>query len=289
MEGFGTIGGALNDPAAGGINYTAHISRLMRDIVARVPALGFIDADRLLVFARTGRTGAEGPYATCHSLTLPDSEPGYYFWRDAETGAVTRRSEWFVTRSPKVTVAGRAIDYLFSFSLPRFVDQALGTTRKAALYPSATPDWVAKLDTIVHELYHVDPGQSGLRPVECQDGRPSFLTHSPQFFQDVARMVGEYLATSPDPALTAFLHDDFRGLVARHGSVAGATFKPFPSYPRRYREAVLPQPAPPPLGEVRIEAVHDRARTHYTEADLQLRRFDLIGPPTERRDDLVAA
>ncbi|MGE3188832.1 MAG: hypothetical protein AB7H88_21160 [Vicinamibacterales bacterium] len=265
----------LQDPRAGGLNYTAHITRLMRDVVRRVPALGFIDVDRMLVFARPGRTGAEGPYATCHSLTLPDSEPGYYFWRDAATGQVTRRSEWFVTRSPRVLVGGRQIDYLFSFSLPRFVDQKLGTSRKRVLYPSGTPDWVAKLDTIVHELYHVDPGQAGLRPVECQDGRPSFLTHSPRFFEDVAAMVGEYFASGPDAALTDFLHDDFLGAIARHGAITGATFRPYPSYPRRYRESVLPQPAAPPVGDVRIEPVADRARTLFTEADLQLRRFDL--------------
>jgi hypothetical protein len=274
VEGVGASVTDLQDLSAGGLNYTAHITRLMQDIASRVPALGFVDVDRMLVFARPGRTGADGPYATCHSLTMPDSEPGYYYWRDAETGQVTRRSEWFVTRSPRVMVGGRRIDYLFSFSLPRFVDQRLGTSRKRVLYPSGTPDWVAKLDTIVHELYHVDPGQAGLRPVECQDGRPSFLTHSPGFFEDVARMVGEYFASRPDPALTAFLHDDFREVVTRFGAVTGATFRPYPSYPRRYRESVLPQPPPPPVGEVRIEPVADRARTLYTEADLRLRRFD---------------
>ena len=29
---------------------------------------------------------AEGAFATCHALTLPASEPGYYFWRDRESG-----------------------------------------------------------------------------------------------------------------------------------------------------------------------------------------------------------
>ena len=53
--------------------------------------------ERTLVFARRGRTGADGPNATCHCLTLPTSEPGYYFWADAVTGTITRRSPWFVT------------------------------------------------------------------------------------------------------------------------------------------------------------------------------------------------
>ena len=59
------------------IHYTDRIWRLMSDIVGRVPTLKFLDMDRVLVFARSGRAQAEGPYATCHCLSLPDSEPGY--------------------------------------------------------------------------------------------------------------------------------------------------------------------------------------------------------------------
>src|SRR6478735_8384211 len=86
------------------INYTERISELMDDIVARVPTLSFLDTSRVLVFARAGRADAEGAYATCHCICLPASEPGYYFWRDRSTGRLTRRSEWFVTKSPTVKV-----------------------------------------------------------------------------------------------------------------------------------------------------------------------------------------
>ena len=70
----------------------------MEDVVSRVPTLSFIDMSKVLVFARGGRTHAEGAYATCHCINLPPSEPGYYFWRDRKTGRLTRRSEWFVTK-----------------------------------------------------------------------------------------------------------------------------------------------------------------------------------------------
>ena len=90
------------------INYTAHVHRLMADIVSRVPALSQIDVAGVLVFARLGRASTHGAYATCHSLMVPDTEPGYYFWRDRRTGHLTRRSEWFVTRSPQVRIGGAA-------------------------------------------------------------------------------------------------------------------------------------------------------------------------------------
>src|SRR6185503_9828239 len=144
------------------INYTERIALLMQDVVSRTPALGFIDLREVLVFGRFGRPGAEGAFATCHCLTLPETEPGYYFWRDRATGAVTRRSEWFVTKAPEVRVSDTRIKYLISGVLPRFCGQSLHRSWKAALYDEVDP-WVAKLDTIIHELYHVDPAAGGIR------------------------------------------------------------------------------------------------------------------------------
>jgi hypothetical protein len=257
----------------GGIDYTGHITRLMADIIQRVPTLSFIDLSKVLVFSRPGRTGADGAYASCHSLCVPDSDPGYFFWRDRENGLVTRRTDWFVTRSPMVRIANQQLQYLVSFALPRFCDQSLARSRKASLYPTDTPTWVAKLDTVVHELYHMDPHGQGLRVFERADGRPSPGVHGARFFEDVAEMVQAYLATAPDPTLTEFLQYDFDGLVARYGGVAGVTFRQFPSYPRRYRQRAEPQPAPPELGDVRVQPIVDAALTTFTDADLQMREF----------------
>ena len=121
----------------------------MQDIVRRVPALSFIDVADVLVFGRFGRSSADGAFATCHCLSLPASEPGYYFWRDRRSGRLTRRSEWFVTKSPVVTIGPRHVKYLISFALPRFCDQSLDRSRKEHFYPGADP-WMAKLDTVIH-------------------------------------------------------------------------------------------------------------------------------------------
>src|SRR5437879_3702162 len=111
------------------INYTERLTLLMDDIARRVPQLSFVDIADVLVFARAGRTNAEGAFATCHCLSLPASEPGYYFWRDRSTQRITRRSEWFVTKSPSVKVGTRRLKYMLSFSLPRFCDQSLDRSR----------------------------------------------------------------------------------------------------------------------------------------------------------------
>jgi len=256
------------------INYTERISLLMEDIVSRVPTLSFIDMSKVLVFARGGRTQAEGAYATCHCVCLPPSEPGYYFWRDRKTNRLTRRSEWFVTRSPRVSIGSRDIDYMVSFALPRFCDQRLSQSRKSAHY-LGEPNWIAKLDTIVHELYHIDPARPGIRRMERADGTYSANCHGQRFFEDVVAMVKQYLATAPDPETYEFLQHSFDELTSRFGGIVGTTFRSFPSYPQRYAEVLDPQPAAPEeMASCRVEPLKaPKVPTRFTEDDLVIREF----------------
>ena len=255
------------------INYTDRISLLMEDIVARVPRLSFIDMSRVLVFARAGRTDAEGAYATCHCICLPASEPGYYFWRDRSTGKLTRRSEWFVTKSPVVTIGPTAIDYMISVALPRFSDQLLSRSRKQVHY-AGKPNWIGKLDTIVHELYHIDPERPGIRRMEKADGTYAANCHGQGFLEDVAAMVNEYLASKPDPSIYSFLEWNLEELTQRFGGVVGTAFRSFPSYPQRYTEVLDPQPAAPEGVACRVEPLKvPRVKSRFTEDDLVMREF----------------
>jgi len=252
------------------INYTERIALLMQDIVHRTPSLSFIDLSEVLVFARFGRSEAEGAFATCHCLTLPESEPGYFFWRDRDTGELTRRSEWFVTKSPSVRLNETSIKYLISFVIPRFCDQTLERSRKADLYRGA-PGWLAKLDTVVHELYHIDPDETGIRRFMRADGSDSMRSHGPEFYEHVAEMVKAYLASGPDPEMYEFLRDDFAGLNARYGGVVSTTFRNFPSFPQRYMERLE---MPSADCSVRIEPLKPFTQpVLYTEDDLHIRQF----------------
>jgi len=256
------------------INYTERLTFLMHDIVAKVPPLSFIEVDDLLVFARSGRSTAEGAFATCHCLTLPPSDPGYYFWRDRTTQRITRRSEWFVTKSPVVTIGMREVKYLISFALPRFCDQSLDKSRKERLYPGADP-WIAKLDTVVHELYHIDPELSGIRRIERGDGTYSANCHGQAFFEQVAEMVHAYLNCRPNPSAYEFLRDDFNTLEKRFGGVVGTSFRTYPSFPQRYIEPVAVQmPCEADSEGVNVEPLRTlRMPTRYTERDLDVRQF----------------
>ena len=246
----------------------------MQDITTRVPALSFIDVADVLVFARSGRSNAEGAFATCHCLTLPPSDPGYYFWRDRTSKQITRRSEWFITKSPTVTIGARPVKYMISFSLPRFCDQTLDRSRKEKFYPGAET-WIAKLDTVVHELYHIDPDLSGIRRIEKEDGTYSAHCHGTQFFEQVAEMVHTYLRNDPSPAAIEFLQHDFASLEASFGGVVATSFRTFPSYPQRYIERLATQPpCDADTADIKIEALTvPQQPTRYSEDDLHIRQF----------------
>ncbi len=254
-------------------HFTDALSGLVADIALRVPALAHVRPERTLVFARRGRSGTEGPNATCHCLTLPTSEPGYYFWADEATGVITRRSPCFVTRSPRVVIRGTPVDYMISVTLPRFTDQV--SRRKLERYPGLPP-WVVRLDTVVHELYHIAPDGQGLRQLARADGTFDARTHPPQFFDDVRDLVLSYLATSPSDEMLEVVMHDFATLKARHEAVVGVTFREA-SYPQRYVEVVDDLPGAP---GVLVEPFKEPpGRALFTEADLIVRDFSRAQPP----------
>lgn len=260
------------------LHYTHALSRLMHDIVQRVPDLSHVAMDRVLLFARHGRHGACGPNATCHAIGLPPTEPGYYFWTDAETGVMTRRTPWFVSRWPEVVVQGQSISYLISLNLPRFAEQP-GTRKRQRYFD--LPPWVCRLDTIVHELFHIAPSGRGIREMTRPDGALDGRSHPPAFFDAVELLVREYLATGPDHAVLGVVRDDLGTLAAAHGQLLATTFRRYPSYPQRYIEVLAEQPHGP---DVPIEPLRlSRTTVRYTDADIVTRDITALVASTSRR------
>ncbi len=123
----------------------------------------------------------------------------------------------------------------------------------------------------MHELYHIDPDETGIRRFLRADGTDSMRSHGPLFYEQVAEMVKEYLATRPDPELLEFLKDDFTELDKRHGGVLATTFRNFPSFPQRYMERL---DMPPQDCSVRIEPLKPLTQpVLYTERDIHVRQF----------------
>ena len=62
------------------INYTEALTLLMHDVVRRVPTLSFIDVADVLVFARFGRSNAEGAFFDANALERDITGAGRNIW-----------------------------------------------------------------------------------------------------------------------------------------------------------------------------------------------------------------
>ena len=258
----------------------------MSDIILRVPRLSFLDMNRILVFARAGRADREGPTPRVIACAFPQRSWLLLLARsddrrvDAPVGVVRHQ------------VAGRARRHLSNrlhgvVHAPRFCDQLRVSARKRARY-RGHPEWMAKLDTIIHELYHIDPHQPGIRRIERADGTPSTKCHSPVFFQDVVEMVTQYLTSGPDPRDPGVPSLRFRGpdravWWRRGDDVQGIVISP----PVRRGHA----PATGGAGhDCPVEPLDlPRAMTHFTENDLVVRRFRADAAPSLARKSKVRA
>ena len=214
----------------------------MEDIVARVPTLSFIDMCKVLVFARAGRTACRRRVRHL-PLHLPSAERArVLLLARSQDRPLTRRSEWFVTKSPAVTIGTAQIDYMISFALPRFCDQQLSRSRKQVHYRRrAELDREARHDrarAVSHRSRAArhPPDGARRRHVLGELPRSAVLRRRRRDGEAVSR----HEAGSAAP--TTSCSTSFAELTERYGGVVGTTFRAFPSYPQRFTEVLDPQP-----------------------------------------------
>ena len=182
---------------AAGLNFTAQMRRLCQQIAIGLPPLAHIDLDRVAI--RGCRTRHRGPYGLQASLTPLRFAGGQI--------SIRRRGRtWELDRL--LDSAGREILYLLSFYLPRFLDRPL----------------VAKLETVVHELWHIGPAFDGdLRrhPGRCY----AHSSSQKQYDAHVAELTRVWLAANPPAESYAFLSGTFAELVRRHGQIVAESIR----------------------------------------------------------------
>ena len=254
------------------INYTERIALVDGRCRPRTPSLSFIEPPEVLVFGRFGRSDAEGAFATCHCLTLPTSEPGYYFWRDRATGELTRRSEWFVTKSPTVRVGpthDQVSDLVRAAAVLRSVARALAQSR--ALSGRADVGREARHDrarALSHRSRAVRPPPVSSAPT----ARDSARSHGPQFYEDVAAMVKAYLASRPDPGAVEFLRARLRRAERALRRRGGDDVQEFSVVSAALHGARASMPVDASRCADRAAQAADAAGL-YTEDDLHIRQF----------------
>ena len=186
-----------------GFDFTRHMRNLCGDMVARLGQLQHIDLDRVAVsFRQTRKAVSHGVYA---SLTPMRFDGG-------RMHAIRRGRKWGMQRL--MDESGREILYVLSFYLPRFLDLPLRE----------------KLNTVVHELWHISPRFNGdLRRFggRCYAHGSSAARYDAQ----VERLVERWLSLSPPESVHHFLRHNFADLDRRHGGIYGrkiSTPKLFP-------------------------------------------------------------
>jgi len=180
------------EPTKPPFDFTAQIHRLCGDIVTRCPELGHVSPDHVLFGFTQARNGrAHGLQARVTPLRF-------------HGGQLVRRHRGVVYQVQRFVVDGRAVLYLMTFCLPRFLNQSFDD----------------KLVTLFHELYHISPRFDG--DLRRHAGRYAVHSHSQRRYDlHMAKLARAYLASDPDPELHAFLRLNPSQLPRRHIRVIG--------------------------------------------------------------------
>ncbi|HET6922857.1 MAG TPA: hypothetical protein VFI16_06890 [Anaeromyxobacteraceae bacterium] len=151
-------------------NMTLAVKRLIRDAARRLPELGHVRAGRILVVAGEARRASR---ATIRPA------------RFKQAGRPARGR-----RKPLVRVKGRTILYV--------------VTLRPLWFVASTPE--ARIDTVLHELYHVSPRFDGT----LHRGRRHTRLPRPRYDRRIRALRRRYLATAPEEVVAPFA---FRGVV----------------------------------------------------------------------------
>ena len=188
-----TIDERAHLPANRAFDFTGAMRTLCHDLTARLDELRHIDINRVAIaFSQTRKPVRHGLQATLTPL------------RFLGGSLYTRRGRRRYTVQRLFDRDGREMLYILRFYLPRFLDQP----------------FAEKLNTVVHELWHIGPEFDG--DLRRFPGRCYAHSSSEQQYDAFCRALGEkYLRQSPPADAFDFLHVPFGDLVTRHGTIRG--------------------------------------------------------------------
>jgi len=176
-----------------GFDFSAHLERLCRDIVRRLPEYRHIDMERVGVgFRQTRQPALHGIYATLTPLRFAEGR----------TTLRKRGRDWMVQKVYRRE--GTELLYLLNFFLPRFLNLPFRE----------------KLITVCHELWHISEKFDG--DVRRHAGRCyAHGSSKEKYDQTMDRHVTDWLALEPATELYGFLHLNATALTAQHGRIFG--------------------------------------------------------------------
>jgi predicted metallopeptidase len=178
-------------------DFTNHIRRLCEDMVSRTEPLQHIDMERVAIsFSQTRSPTKTGIYASLTPLRFPGGT----------SHTIRRGRKWEIQKV--IDTNGRSMLYLMNFYLPRFLDL----------------NFHEKLETVIHELWHVSPRFDGdLR--RLGERKYAHGASLKKYDDHVRTIVDHWLSLGPPERVYSFLREDFRKLMAQHGKVIGTKIR----------------------------------------------------------------
>ncbi|GHT28657.1 hypothetical protein FACS18942_09260 [Planctomycetales bacterium] len=178
-------------------DYTAHLAEVCSDICFRVPSLNHIDMRRVAVsFSQTKHCESFGTFACVVPMRF-------------ENGEMFRErcgKKWTIQHC--YNKDGTEYLYLMYFFVPRFIELTL----------------TQKLQTIVHELYHINPEFNG--DIRRFNGR-CFAHGSSQkkYDKTVQQFTDYWLKQEPPEEIWNFLRFNYKELTENFGRLVGTRIK----------------------------------------------------------------
>ncbi|MCL2349512.1 MAG: hypothetical protein FWC50_14775 [Planctomycetaceae bacterium] len=163
-----------------------------------MPELSHIDMDRVAIsFSQTRHSKNYGVFASLTPLRF----------LDGRASMEHQGKRWAIQRYRSLD--GFEYYYILYFYLPRFIDMKL----------------TDKLETIFHELYHVNPAFNG--DIRRFEGRCYAHGNSQKEYDLVVRrLVKKWFDQNPSPEIWEFLRFNHNELAEHYGTVYGTKIPP---------------------------------------------------------------
>lgn len=179
---------------ASGFDITAALTAVCEDMAARVPELGHVRMEHVaLSFSQARRGTPHGMLAKLTPLRF-------------EGGALTSFRNGELVTIQRLLLGRVEQKYILSVYLPRFFDLPFHE----------------KLNTVIHELYHISPRFDG--DIRRFPGRCFAHSGSHRTYDEIVQMLldGYLRKRSPRSQLLRFLQHDFVTLRRTHGEIVGS-------------------------------------------------------------------
>ncbi len=172
-------------------DFNREYMNVVRDVARACEEFGHIDSERIAVSYSAAKSNSKyGLQAKIYPLRF-------------EGGAREKISKGFKFSIPPVFYDGVEIYYIISFCIPRFLDLSVS----------------GKLETIVHELFHISPRFNGDIRRLTTGARAAHGASHEIYDRFVGRIVKRYLYSSARSVLPKFLYFDYKKLKQVYHSI----------------------------------------------------------------------